>query len=74
MLDEDDAFDIRTNRLNWAFDPLALAGSVDLAILAAALMLDAFAAVLGADASEQRIQAQEREQAATQLAMAFVGE
>lgn len=74
VLDDEDAFDIRTNRLNWTFDPIALAGSVDLAILAATLMLDAFAALLGADASEERVHAQEREQATTRLALAFVGE
>lgn len=73
VLDDDEAFDIRTNRFNWTFDPVALAGSVDLAILAAALTLEAFASLLGADASEERIRAQEREQATTRLVLTFVG-
>lgn len=74
VLDDDEAFDTRTNRLNWTFDPVALAGSVDLAILAAELTLDAFASLLGADASEERTRAQEREQATATLALAFVGQ
>ncbi len=67
VLDDDEAFNPQTNRLTWALDPVALAGSGDLGIAACVVILDAFAALLGADPSEERLHAHEREQAMSRL-------
>lgn len=69
VLDDDDAFDPMTRRLEWHFDPAALAGSVDLAITASVVALEAFAAMLGQDPSRERIEAKHREQAVSKLVM-----
>ena len=60
VLDDDDAFDLRSRRLEWRFDATALASSLDLAITASALSLEAFASMLGQDASSLSLEANRR--------------
>lgn len=68
VLDDEDAYDPATRRLEWRLDPSALAGSVDLAIAASALALDVFASMLGQDARPEHREAQRREEAVARLA------
>jgi len=69
VLDDDAAFDPMTRHLEWRFDPAALAGSVDLAITASVLTLEAFAAMLGQDPSRERVEAKRREGAVSKLVL-----
>jgi hypothetical protein len=67
VLDDGDAFNLETQRFNWRLDPLALVGSVDLAISASVLAMEAFAAMLGQDPRQERAKAQRRERAVSLL-------
>lgn len=69
VLDDDSAFDEAARRLQWRFDPAALAGSVDLAITAASLTIEAFAGMLGQDPRGEQIEAQRREEAVSRLVL-----
>jgi hypothetical protein len=69
VLDDDDAFDPTSRRLMWNFDPAALAGSVDLAVMASVLTIETFAAMLGHDPAAERAQARSRERKVSRLVL-----
>ena len=73
VLETDDAWDAARRHLQWAFDPAAFAGSVDLAVTASTLTMDAFAAMLGQDSSVERDRARRREQAVSRLLPSVLG-
>jgi hypothetical protein len=74
VLDDDEAFDFESRQLKWKFDPAALAGSVDLAVAASMLTIEAFAAMLGHDPSPERSHARHREREVSKLAVPLVRE
>ncbi len=72
VLDDADAFDPRTRRLDVEFDPAGLASSVDLAIQASVICIKVFAKLLGHDSQREITNARRREQATSRMAWALL--